>query len=455
MMTTALVVSLSPLANVSRAFNHLRSQSPNLHLCGSVFSASSSLKSQAVIIDKSLFKVKHLIVSNSLNSNVKKAFSQIRTKPVGRWPSSDSSSNSYLLNQHTTISNGNELETLRSISRNSAIANIDLFDVDESGKAKKILDSQQYLKDLRENGYSMLLSFTDKENIEFLEFIDSNYVNCSNDSDKNNKINNAISIGAIGLETPFINNSPFSLISTGGILPKGAVCLALKPKDGSTFRTPQIVHSRLETLGPIHEITKCTGNVIREISGSHASAKLLNLTSKLSPVDGIQLDDQLWVRVFRDDNIEGQSSFKDAYGNQYTGAIYKVSTGDISKGMLALGELQTDLEEGMKIQFFKHIGPESIEKLKLNKKNDNDNKVGLPIKIIHVNKENIIPIDNSKDENKDLVPIKDFITIETENGIFLNDGTKSRIISKDNQDKPNDPVSGSIYISVPYSYIEL
>lgn len=391
------------------------------------------------------------------------------------------------------------LKDIRSVSRSARAVREKIHVIpnninnvnDEEGsfnsKVELTPDPVEFMRSLRTKGYNSLFTFTDKENTDYLEFVDTHYIETRDShhnhhhhhSDKNESVESPKVFGLIGAETPFTTNTPFCLFTSAGMLPYGSVGLALRRKRNGTHVKPKhlsneeskspmyynhskIIHARLETLGPTFSITKCTGNVIKQISGKTASSKLLGLTQKLSPVKGVAVDDQLYARIFVTPNEKEpvkQAHFVTAHGETLDGAVYKVSTGDISKGMLALGGLITDLEVGMNIQFLRHIGlpekPSVVDSVTDKGIHDNADLQHVPLKLVAWNKDMLIPglETGSKSSTDDVSVLESEIVIASDLGVFLNDGSVRTVLT-DGQ-RPNDPTTGSILVNAPYSLVKI
>ncbi|KAJ1988683.1 hypothetical protein GGI25_006289 [Coemansia spiralis] len=177
-----------------------------------------------------------------------------------------------------------------------------------------------------------VLFATDKESRQTLDLLDSHFPQ-------------ALKIGIVGAQTPFLNGREYTLFSDSQVYDTGMVGFAFsrteqsKDKRCAHHDSLHVAHNGLEPVSEVLRILRCKGNVILEVENGAAARSLLASvrSRRITRPGSAEESSRLYARIVPEKGSD-QSM------------MCQVTGGDPAKGGLALDTLR-DLSAGQYIQF--------------------------------------------------------------------------------------------------------
>ncbi|KAJ2157330.1 hypothetical protein GGF46_004584 [Coemansia sp. RSA 552] len=177
----------------------------------------------------------------------------------------------------------------------------------------------------------LILFVSDKETRQVLDALDERFPD-------------AVKLGIVGSQTPFLNGHDYTLISDTGLHESGVTGLAFVSQggdrsQGSAVGTPFLSSTGLEAVGEAMRIERCQGNVILDLEDGSGVHSLIAELRKRGQMEAPEADDRLFARITPGRDFASED-----------GVLLQVTGGNPAKGGLALDTLR-DLAPGQYIQF--------------------------------------------------------------------------------------------------------
>ncbi|KAJ1962604.1 hypothetical protein GGI12_002555 [Dipsacomyces acuminosporus] len=185
---------------------------------------------------------------------------------------------------------------------------------------------------------NLILLASDKEPRQIIDALDARYPN-------------AVKLGIVGSQTPFLNGHEFTLFDSTRMYDSGVTGLAfVEQGDGNSTqqadkltKQPKVSHDGLEAISDVFGIERAKGNVVLDLeNGDAARALIASIRKKRQETGDVGMDDRLFARI--------TNSSSPASTGEPLSAVFQVTGGDPAKGGLAVDTLK-DIEAGQSIQF--------------------------------------------------------------------------------------------------------
>ncbi|KAJ3057904.1 hypothetical protein HK102_010795, partial [Quaeritorhiza haematococci] len=142
--------------------------------------------------------------------------------------------------------------------------------------------------------------------------------------------------------TPFLTGRRHTLFFNDQITSGGVVGAAISTN--STTVKQSVEYPSLVPMGEVLNVTSARGNIILSLDGSNAARHLLqNLPAHVS--SSSETERQLYLRVYPQQGTSSSTEIE-----QSDGMVYRIISGDPSKGSLAIDTIN-HVEPGMRVQF--------------------------------------------------------------------------------------------------------
>ncbi|PIA18476.1 hypothetical protein COEREDRAFT_85434 [Coemansia reversa NRRL 1564] len=188
-----------------------------------------------------------------------------------------------------------------------------------------------------------VLFASDKESRQVLDALDSHFPN-------------AVKLGIVGSQTPFLNGREYTLMSDASIYDSGMVGLAfidnsaqLQVSD-SAIGLPYVANNGLEAISDVLKIERCKGNVVLELElGDDIHSLVAAIRQRRVDDCSAEADGRLFANITRSRDSSATSESRQSL--EADPVVFQVTGGSPAKGGLALDTLR-DLSPGQYIQFF-------------------------------------------------------------------------------------------------------